>query len=254
MKEVKSKNGARPVWQTTQQNALRVRARQSANPAKPRGAEGEKKILKKMNQRTIWQICKGTWARYRPAAYLANRQLIRQRARASRQTPQDLPASHQEQQGPSPVVAAETLPAIQLIPPLHRPSGAVPSLGVAAAHISHNILPLRLGDTSSPCPSSRPTGFSRRWRSYVCASAWLLASLEGLGIPCVRVLGACFGVEWSVVMGEEQFVLVGNVFVVASSSPDGIAVECGVGVGVMVVVGWGWDGVGWWGSGWWCMF
>lgn len=35
-------------------------------------------------------------------------------------------------------------------------------------------------------------------------------------------------------MREEQFVLVGNVFVVASSSPDGIAVECGVGVGMMV--------------------
>ena len=58
----------------------------------------------------------------------------------------------------------------------------------------------------------------------------------GFGDP-VLVLGACFGVERTVVMGQEQFVLVGNVFVVASSSPDGIAVECGVGVGVMVVVG-----------------
>ena len=65
----------------------------------------------------------------------------------------------------------------------------------------------------------------------------------GFGDP-VLVLGACFGVERTVVMGQEQFVLVGNVFVVASSSPDGIAVECGVGVGVMVVVGWGWDGGG----------
>ena len=115
------------------------------SPLTRQSREEQKGEKKGMNQRTIWQMCKGTWARYRPAAYLANRQLIRQRARASRQTPQDLPASHQEQRGPSPVVAAETLPAIQLIPPLHRPSGAVPKLGVAAGSYIAQYPPSPLG-------------------------------------------------------------------------------------------------------------
>lgn len=148
------------------------------SPLTRQSREEQKKKEKKrsMNQRTTWQICKGAWARYRPAAYLANRQLIRQRARASRQTPQDLPTSHREQQVPSPVVAAETLPAIQLIPPLHRPSGPVQSLGVVAGSYIAQY---------PPSPLVRHV-----FALSIVSSDGLQSSLEVLRV-CVGLVAAC---------------------------------------------------------------